>query len=147
MSAIGEGDCREGAWASNRFGRLRCLRSTAPKGARQDDSGEQRKGNYFHFVGAGAETDPEEEDEGGGSMGPCLSHGVPVLAYPLGHQPGTPCGLERAILNWPIFPLKGLLIVKRLHWPQGPIRLKNVLHREATKFYFVLETFSFTRPS
>ena len=98
---------------SNRFGRLQCLRSTAPKGARQDDSGEQRMGNYFHFVGAGAETDPEEEEEGGGGMGPCLSHGVSVIAYPLGYQLGTLFGLERAISEGPILPLKGPFLLPK----------------------------------
>ena len=103
--------CRKGAWASNRFGRLPCLRSTAPKGARQDDSGEQRRSNYFHFVFYGAETDPEEEEEE--EEGPCLSHGVPVMAYPPWHQPGPLFGLERAISERPILPVKGSFLLPK----------------------------------
>ena len=75
--------CQEGAWASNRFGRLRCLRSTALKGTRQDDSGEQRMRNYFYFVGAGAEADPE------GERG--WAHASP-MGYRSGHIPGAPAG-------------------------------------------------------
>ena len=79
--------CREGAWAFNRFVHLRCLRFTAPKGIRQNNSGAQRKGNYFYFAVAGAVSDPEE---GGGG-------GAWVHASPLGHQSGhIPWGTSRA---------------------------------------------------
>ena len=57
-----------------------------------------------HFVFAGEVADPEE---GGGGMGPCLSPGAPDRAYPLGHQPGTLFGLERAISKGSILTLLG----------------------------------------
>ena len=64
--------------------------STAPEGTRQNDSGAQRMENYFYFVGAGAVADPG----GGGSY---VSPGALVRICPLGHQPGSLFGLERAI--------------------------------------------------
>ena len=61
-------------------------------------------GNYFYFVVAGAVADLEDEGEG---MGPCLSPGATVKEYPLGHQPGTIFGLERAIPKGPILASNG----------------------------------------
>ena len=87
--------CRESDRASDRFGRLRCLRFTAPKGARQ------RKGNYLYLFVAGAVAEPEKGV--GGGIGPCISPGAPVRAYPLGHQPETRFSRERAIPKRPIF--------------------------------------------
>ena len=76
------------------------LRSTAPKGTRQNDSSAQRIGNYFYFV-ALVQWRIQRRKRGGG-MGPCLSPVAPIRAYPLGHQPRTLFGLERAIPKGPI---------------------------------------------
>ena len=69
--------------------------------------------NYFYFVGAGAVSDPE----GGGDMGECLSPGAPVRTCPLGNQPGTPFGLERAIPYGSISAPKGLGICRDVLGP------------------------------
>ena len=98
--------CRESDRASDRFGRLRCLRFTAPKGARQ------RMGNYFYLVVAGAVAEPEK-GVGVGGIGPCISPGAPVRAYPLGHQPETLFSLERAIPKRPIFYSNGPFLMPR----------------------------------
>ena len=74
--------CRESDRASDRFGRLRCLRFTAPKGARQ------RMGNYFYLVVAGAVAEPEKGVGGGAS----------VHASPPGHRSGhIPWGTSRRL--------------------------------------------------
>ena len=126
--------CREGARASNRFERLRCLRSTVPKGARQNDSGARRMGIYFYFVGPGAVADPEED--GGGGMGPCLSPGAPVRAYPLGHQPGILFGLERAIPKGPGLDSNGPFLVPRdCIGPMGQFHKKTFIPKRE-KFLF-----------
>ena len=69
--------CRESDRASDRFGRLRCLRFTAPKGTRQ------RMGNYFYLVVAGAVAEPEK----GGHRSMHLPWGTGQ-----GISPGAPTG-------------------------------------------------------
>ena len=62
MSAIGEGDLSgwclgvQPIWVPS-------IRSTAPKGTKQNDSDAQIIENCFYFVGPGAVANPEEEGE------------------------------------------------------------------------------------
>ena len=140
MSAIGEGDLSGGAWASNRFVHLRCIRFIAPKGTRQNDSGAQRMGNYLYFVSAGAVADPEEEGRGG--------HGSMPLLWGTGQgiSPEAPAGDS----SWPrkghskrahLAP-KGSFLVSRYCIGANSI-LKSPFYTEREKFLLYVGHFQF----
>ena len=82
-------------------------------------------------------------------MGPCLSPGATVREYPLGHQPGTIFGLERAIPKGPILASKGPFLVPRdCFGSRGQIDSKKlILHRKVKDFYFLQDLFGTRSPS
>ena len=85
--------------------------------------------------------------EDGGGMGPCLSPGAPVRAYPPEHQPGALLGLGRLTAKGPILASKGPLLLRRDCFDlSGQFDSKKfILHRKAKKFYFLWDLFSFKR--
>ena len=77
-------------------------------------------------------------------MGPYLSPGATVREYPLGHQPETIFGLERAIPKVPILASKGPFLAPRDRFALGAKLTKKAHFAPKSEiFLFYAEPFGF----